>query len=47
MIHNQGYNFANIQDRIQAAENLQRAGMNDDARKIMEDLAREILEGAE
>lgn len=44
MINNTGFNFENIHDVVNAAENLQRGGKDEDARNILEDLAREILE---
>ncbi len=37
------YNMADIKDRVNAAELLQQAGMPDDAKKVLEDLARDIL----
>lgn len=46
MIKNSGYVFDKIHDRVNAAENLQRAGQDSDAKKVLEDLAHDILLGA-
>lgn len=37
------YNMADIKDRVNAAELLQQAGRPGDAKKVLEDLARDIL----
>lgn len=42
MINNTGYNFTNIRNIVEAAENLQAAGKDDDCSKILTDLADEI-----
>lgn len=42
MIHNTGFNFSNIRNCVSAAESLQDAGKDDDARKILNDLGNEL-----
>lgn len=37
------YDFEEIQDRIDAARSLQMAGQDDDCKRILEKIAREIL----
>ena len=43
MIRYNGYNFTNIRNIVDAAENLHEAGKDDDCNKVLIDLANEIL----
>lgn len=43
MIIKREINFSNIHDRVNAAENMQRAGLNSDAERILTDLAYDLL----
>jgi len=38
------YDFENIKDRVQAAECLQLSGQAEDCKRILENMARDILE---
>lgn len=43
MIFTTKINFSDIKNQVDAAEHLQEAGKNDDARRIMRNLANDIL----
>lgn len=44
MIRQTKYNFEEIHDRVNAAENMQRAGCDDTAKEILEQLANDLKE---
>lgn len=43
MVKTTQYNFTQIRQRIESASSLQEAGLDVDVKKILEDLARDIL----